>query len=72
MDDTCETPSRMLGNRLRRLQLKVKRNILLNPRTQAGLGLDVVGLKTKVLDSDRVAIVALVGLPCLLYNLAED
>ena len=27
MDDTCETPSRMLGNRLRRLQLKVKRDI---------------------------------------------
>ena len=27
MDDTCETPSRMLGNRLRRLQLKVNRDI---------------------------------------------
>ena len=40
MDDTCETPSRMLGNRLRRLQLKVKRNILLNPGTQADLSLD--------------------------------
>ena len=29
MDDTCETPSRMLGNRLRRLQLKVKSDIAL-------------------------------------------